>query len=139
MIVVDASVAVKWILPEPFSEEAETLLSAHIVRIAPEHLLVEVGQVLLRAVRAGAIPLDDAREAVASLPQFVQVLPTHRLATHAMEVAVRVGCTNYDALYVAAAERWEAVLVTADRRLERQLNSAKSSARVHLLGGPNRT
>jgi predicted nucleic acid-binding protein len=114
MIVVDASVAVKWILPEPFSEEAERLLGAHVVRIAPEHVLVEVGQVLRRAVRTRAIPLERAREAVSALPQLVQVLPTHRLATYALEAAVRVGCTNYDALYIAAAERWDAVFVTAD-------------------------
>ena len=42
MIVVDACVAAKWFLPEPFSDVAERVLLEAEVRIAPEHLLVEV-------------------------------------------------------------------------------------------------
>jgi predicted nucleic acid-binding protein len=52
MIVVDARVAVKWFLPEPLNEVAESILRENEVRIAPEHILVEVGNTLLKAHRA---------------------------------------------------------------------------------------
>ncbi|AWN36274.1 type II toxin-antitoxin system VapC family toxin [Methylobacterium radiodurans] len=126
MIVIDACVAVKWFLPEPHSDVAEAILAQGDVRIAPGHILVEVGNTLLRAYRAETITLDHAREVIAALTRLVQLQTIHEIAPAALEIAVRVGCTNYDALYLAAAERWGAVFATADTRLVRQLRSAGS-------------
>ncbi|MCJ2057986.1 type II toxin-antitoxin system VapC family toxin [Methylobacterium sp. J-048] len=134
MIVIDACVAVKWFLPEPQSDLAETVLLAEDVRIAPEHILVEVGNTLLKAYRSGTITLDHARAAIAALGKLVQLRPIHAIADAALNTARVVGCTHYDALYVAAAERWDGVLLTADARLVRQLQTAQWTARHRLLG-----
>ncbi|MCJ2133163.1 type II toxin-antitoxin system VapC family toxin [Methylobacterium sp. J-026] len=125
MSVIDACVAVKWFLPESQSDLAETVLREDDVRIAPEHLLVEVGNTLLRAHRADAITLDQARASVSALGTLIQLRPIHEIADAALQIASIVGCTHYDALYVVAAERWDAALVTADARLVRQLQTAQ--------------
>lgn len=134
MIVIDANVAVKWFLPEPLSDVAEALLDEHDVRIAPEHILVEVGHVLVMASRAGKISLEDVHEAITTLSELVQLQPTHALIGSAIDIADEIGCTVYDALYVAAAETHEAVLVTADLKLGRQLSAAHRLGCARLLG-----
>ena len=134
MIVIDACVATKWFLPEPFSDAAEGVLAGDAVRLAPAHILVEVGNTLLRAYRAGSISLDHAREAVSALPRLVQVQETLAIAGPALDIAVRIGCTHYDALYLATAERWNATLVTADARLVRQLRSIRWAGQTQLIG-----
>ena len=134
MIVIDASVAVKWFLPEPLSELAESLLHGQTVRIAPEHILAEVGQVLVFAERAKKISHADVREAVAALSELVQLRPTRELIGQAIDIAAEIGCTTYDALYVATAEQCDAALVTADLKLGRQLAAAKRLGRTRILG-----
>ena len=134
MIVIDACVAAKWFLPEPHSDAAETILAEGDVRIAPEHILVEVGNTLLKAYRSEAITRDHVHEAIAALTRLVQLQAIHEIAPAALEIAVRVGCTNYDALYLAAAERWGATLATADGRLVRQLRSAGWSGSIRMIG-----
>jgi predicted nucleic acid-binding protein len=134
MIVIDACVAVKWFLPEPQSDLAEAVLMEDEVRIAPEHVLVEVGNTLLGAHRANAITLDHARAAISALEKLIQLRPIHEIADAAFQVASVIGCTHYDALYVAAAGRWDAALVTADARLVRQLQAAPWNGAVRLLG-----
>ena len=136
MIVIDASVAVKWFLPEPLSEAAEALLCCGAIRAAPEHIFVEVGQALLRAVRQGGISVEHARESLAVLPSFVQSISTLSLCERAFEIALQAKTTNYDALYVAAAERWDGMLVTADERMVGALRSTPWQARVLGLGDP---
>ncbi|CAM2874170.1 MULTISPECIES: type II toxin-antitoxin system VapC family toxin [Methylobacterium] len=134
MIVIDACVAAKWFLPEPQSDLADAILLEDVARIAPEHILVEVGNTLLRNHRSGAITLEHAREAISALGKLVRLRPILEIADTALSIASSIGCTHYDALYVAAAERWDSVLVTADARLVRQLQTVQWTGRYRLLG-----
>jgi|SRR3954468_2694186 predicted nucleic acid-binding protein len=133
MIVVDASVAVKWFAPEPGSAEAEALLVADEARAAPEHLLVEVGQALLRHYRDGGVALDHCRQAISNLRRYVRLFSTEALAPEALEIAAAGGCSIYDALYVAAAERWDCVVLTADAKLVAKLDASPWRSRLRLL------
>ena len=45
--VVDASVAIKWYLPENFSEDADRLLNPLFELLVPELLFAETGNILL--------------------------------------------------------------------------------------------
>ena len=125
MFVIDACIAAKWFLPEPLSDDADAIPLEDAVRIAPEHLLVEVGNTLLRAHRSHGITLDHARAAITALNRLVHLRPIHEVADAALTIAGLVGCTNYDALYVAAAKRRDAVLITADAQLVHQLDAAQ--------------
>ena len=50
-LVVDASVAIKWLRPEPGSREARALVTADIELLAPSLLPIESANVLWRLVR----------------------------------------------------------------------------------------
>ncbi|MGH3444137.1 MAG: type II toxin-antitoxin system VapC family toxin [Nocardioidaceae bacterium] len=60
----DASVALKWVMDEPGSEQAETLLAdlagGAVSLAAPEHLLGEVGNGLRKRVAQKVLTADDA-------------------------------------------------------------------------------
>jgi predicted nucleic acid-binding protein len=85
---------------------------------APSHLLVEVSNVLRRAVLAGTISPDAAALAHDSLPYLrVTTFDFGVVAARVWELHPNV--TAYDAAYVALAEELGAPLLTLDRRLAR--------------------
>lgn len=122
LVVVDASVALKWVVTEPGSEEAAALLVEMAVGtptfVAPEHMVGEVGNGLRKRVAQGALGVDEAvhaLEAVASLGLRL-VGGTDRWV-RCLAAAMQWGLTTYDAVYVLLALDLDAELVTADTRL----------------------
>jgi predicted nucleic acid-binding protein len=115
-LVVDASVAVKWFLPEAHSEAARALLGAGHELIAPELIYAELGSALLKRVRKGEI-----EEAVAA--EIFSLARGLRMDIHPMEplleATLRISATHrqtfYDSLYLALALGRDARLITADR------------------------
>jgi predicted nucleic acid-binding protein len=93
--------------------EAEEL-DGHV----PELVYAEVGNSLLKYVRADKMAVGDA---VAALQTVVALpLQSHRLgklAPSALALAVETGLSVYDCCYAVLAESLDAPLVTADRRL----------------------
>jgi len=120
--VLDSSVAIKWVLPEPGTPQAvrrrnEFRRGLHDLR-APDIFSVEVAHALTRAERRGVLqpPLSIRRlSAVLRFPpRFHPYLPLLPRAT-AISSTTRHGV--YDCFYVALAEREGIPLVTADQRL----------------------
>ena len=117
-VVVDASVAVKWFLPEVDSDLALQLLSGAFSLAAPDFLYIEFANVLWKRLRGGDISQEDADELLVSLCTLpVGVHPSLPLFLRAFEMACATGRTVYDSLYLALAVRDDAVLVTADESL----------------------
>jgi predicted nucleic acid-binding protein len=122
-VVIDASVAVKWFLPEPLSDEAESILSllrSHALRAhAPDLILVEVASVLWKRTRgAERLPKADAAAALTLLRESPLSLERDRdLAAAAYELAALIPCTVYDGFYVALALREDGLLISADAAL----------------------
>lgn len=123
-VVVDASLAVKWIVREPGSNEAlallETWIRSGVVLSAPPLLLYEVSNVLHQLVRRGAIAHLDAMElmgALGTVPLNYETDP-HATVVTALTLAHECGLSaTYDAAYLALAESLGTVMWTADRRL----------------------
>lgn len=120
--VLDASVAPKWVLPEPDSPLAvrprdEHLAGTHEL-LAPDVFPIEVAHALARAERRKIInPPDGAQrlqDVLAALPLLHRYLP---LLPRAFEIASNARIGVYDCLYVALAEREGCELVTADVKL----------------------
>lgn len=131
MLVVDASVAVKWLLPEPDRPLARRLLTEGEPLCAPDLVLAEVGNALWKNVRRG-MPAGPLREGWDILPScFRSLVPMAELAGEALALALRHDHPVYDCFYVALARRESAPLVTADSRLAERLAPA---ARIRLLG-----
>ena len=112
-LVVDASVALKWVLVEPDSALAETVLFSPLV--APDWWRVEVANGLWKAFDRDEIDLDEAR---AGLTRFADVAVETEdalgLLDEAMILAARLDHAIYDCLYLALAIRRDTRMVTAD-------------------------
>ncbi|MDX2238488.1 MAG: type II toxin-antitoxin system VapC family toxin [Hyphomonadaceae bacterium] len=117
LLAVDASVVLAVLLEEADRPAVDAMLSGRTL-IAPEFMIVEVGNALWKAVRrnrfnpqrVGAL-LDGARTMVGRR--------THdaALVDHAVSMALSLNHPIYDCLYLALAERMQAELVTLDKRL----------------------
>lgn len=116
--VIDASVAIKWVVEEVGSAAAMELRDEELA--APSLWLAEVANVLWVKARRGDLTPEEARERqrwIASAPVFLA--PLGGLIPAAVEFAYRLDVTVYDALYLALAADRQEPLVTADLRLHR--------------------
>ncbi|MGH3768027.1 MAG: type II toxin-antitoxin system VapC family toxin [Pseudonocardiaceae bacterium] len=134
-LVVDASVALKWVVTEPGSEQAASLLDemamGAVALLAPEHLIGEVANGLRKRVAQHVLTVEDAcaaLEAIAHL-ELTFVGGAGRWF-RCLPAALEWGVTAYDALYVLLAKDSGAVLVTADERL----HAAVAGLPIRMLG-----
>jgi predicted nucleic acid-binding protein len=120
-VVIDASVAVKWFVPEPGSIAAAALLSAPILRMAPDLLTAELGNALWKKVARKELSHRDARSIAAAFVSHVplDLRSSLNLLQGALEIAVHLRCPVYDGLYVGLAVAEGCQVVTADDRLVR--------------------
>ena len=116
-LVVDASVALKWVLPEEDSELAEALLDCGATLRAPAFVFVELANALWFQMRAGKLDaaeaagcMRDLREAPLQLWDGEEPLPSTLEWAHRLDHAV------YDCAYLALAPHLDGTYVTADRR-----------------------
>ena len=135
-IVVDASVAAMWFLPEPGSDRAALLLIPEYDLVAPDLILLEVGSAILKAVRRKEVSPADGEEAVEELlPAAVRILPAAQHAGEAFRIAQRLGGSLYDAVYVSLAKSLGAPVVTNDEQLAAVARKAQVKA-VMIAEGP---
>lgn len=133
LLVLDSSIAVKWLKPqgEKHVAEAFALLEEHeagrIELAAPTHLIMEA----MNALWSHRASADDIQKALDLLlgVRMTLVAPDTDLLRHAAEVAVQHHLSIYDAVFAALAERLECELVTDDRRL-----ATSGACRVRALG-----
>ena len=125
-IVVDASVAVKWVVSEEHSDRSLAVLRAVPGLYAPAHWLAEAGNTLW--AKAAIHHVIDAAEMhqrlafLSSLP--VAVTPLPEIIGAAGLLALDLHLTVYDTLYLVLAERIDVPLVTADRKLYERASQA---------------
>lgn len=134
--VIDASIACKWYLDENGSEEARAILEdQETLLVAPDIIIAEVTNVLWLRLRRGDIKEEQATLATGHLADsFLTLIPSRTLIDRALKIAQEIDHPIYDCLYLAAAERWEADFVTADKRLERKLAEGTLSIPFLMLG-----
>lgn len=116
-ILVDANVAIKWVLPEIYSEQALRLRSSGHKLLVPDFFFPEIGNIFWKRVRRGEMTLEVAKgdlEALSSLP--LQICPSLPVMPHALEIATRVDQAVYDCVYLALAVANRCQMVTADER-----------------------
>lgn len=133
--VVDASVAVKWVLPESDTDRAVTLLSADHQLLAPDLMQVEVANVLWKRYRRGELTAEDGTVLLTAMARVpVRRFADAPLLEAAFAIASTFGRSVYDSVYVALALREHARLVTADRRLYNALKATSLADHLHWLG-----
>lgn len=133
-LVVDASVAAKWFLPEADAERAQILLNGRFTLLAPDLLWTEVASVIWKYARKSIITRIEAETMVRQALAFpVETHPCEPLLSDAMRLVLDHDRTIYDSLYLALAIRESATLVTEDAKLARSLKGGKLARRVSLL------
>jgi len=125
VIVVDASVALQWIVPERDGQaDAESVLTADAL-IAPDLLLVEVANALRRKIAGGEARLEQALGGMRTLSSTVQLVPVGPdLVISALEMAVEMDHPAYDCVYLALARANSAQVATRDSELARRAAKA---------------
>ena len=117
-LVIDASVVVKWFVPEPDSGVADSLIESGEALIAPDIVLIEVANAFSKICQRGEMATDQAAAALTALANgALSLYPSIGLVAAALRLASDLKHPVYDCLYVALAEREGASLVTADERL----------------------
>lgn len=133
-IVVDASVALKWLLPEPDSAMADRVAATDHLLIAPTLVIAEFCNAVWKRLRRGEVVADHAHLVVARLPDFFDSLVEEtNLAPMALAIARTLEHPAYDCFYLALAERENATLVTADHRLVLRVRGTPWGGRVTAL------
>jgi predicted nucleic acid-binding protein len=127
-MIVDASVAVKWVVFEDGSRQALDLLGQELA--APTIWLAEAANALRSKCARGEISEDEASEFALDLADApVTPLDLKELLPMAMRMALELHHAIYDCFYLAAALHNDTRLVTADRRL-----LTKAAAHPYLAG-----
>lgn len=118
-MVVDASVAAAWILPDAHSENAEALK----IEIAERSMLVptlwwaETRNLLLMAERRGRIEEAITAKALAQLARLPIAFDSEPEKGALLSLARLHQLSVYDALYLELARRKGTALATLDKRL----------------------
>ena len=136
-VVVDASVAIKWLVREEHTDKALAILSTwhdeDVTPVAPYLLPFEVTNALHRKVFRGQLTVGNASRMVSQLlSSRLELHQTAELHVRALELATELqqGAV-YDAHYLALAEEFGCELWTADQRFHR---AAEGAGNVNWIG-----
>ncbi|MDE2836840.1 MAG: type II toxin-antitoxin system VapC family toxin [Chloroflexota bacterium] len=134
-VVVDASLAIKWLVEEDDSHRAHAILHSwvaqDVTRIAPFLMPFEVANALHQRVLRGQLSLDHCARMMTQLLDL-QLELRHPPSIHAraLQLASQLGQgAAYDAHYLALAESFSCELWTADQRFYRAASPSIGNVR----------
>lgn len=121
--IIDASVAIKWVVDEPGTEQAVLLRKKQL--FAPDLLIAECANILWKKVRRRELSEAEAILAARLLQRAdIQLEPMRRLLEPATKLALALDHPAYDCTYLALAEVLSCPMVTGDERLYRKILSS---------------
>lgn len=121
-VVIDSSVAIKWIVPQAYSQKAGEVLADYeaggLRLLAPDLLNAEVGNILWKYHRFQGLAKSDLHEALEVFKGLNWTITSSTLLLDdAVNLAIDYGRTVYDSLFISLALREDCQLITADERL----------------------
>jgi predicted nucleic acid-binding protein len=131
-MIVDASVAFKWLVEEPDSEAAISWL-VHDDLKAPAILLAEVGNALSKRIRGGEILADGAAEKLTQLTSMLTIVDEAGSIGRALEMSIALCHSFYDCVYLALAEAHQEELLTADQVFAQKCRASDWAGQVKLM------
>jgi predicted nucleic acid-binding protein len=115
-LVIDASVAVKWVIEEEGTTEALALRDRALA--APDLLIAECANILWKKVRRNELSEQEALFAAGLLARAdIELMAMRPYLEAAVRIAVALDHPAYDCIYIALAEAEELRFVTADMSL----------------------
>ena len=121
-LVIDASIAIKWVIEEEGTQDA-LALRQHTKLIAPELLVAECANILWKKVQRNELSREEALLAARLLQGAeIELLPGRSLLEASARMAIALDHPAYDCLYLALAIENDCRFVTADERFLRKLD-----------------
>ncbi len=126
MIILDASVVVKWFSEEEYTDKAlairERIRVGEERVLVPDLLLYELANALKYNPSFDANDVSDALTSIFDMDLDI-VTPIPEIINSAVTLAFEHNITVYDASYIALAKEIELTFITADRRLCERVSS----------------
>jgi len=135
MLVIDASIAIKWVVEEDGTELALALRQQARL-IAPDLLVPECANILWKKVQRKELSKDEALLAARLLQSAeIELVSTRSLMETSTRLAIELDHPAYDCLYLALAIENDCRFVTADERMVNKIRQDKRRAfRDHIAG-----
>lgn len=121
-LIIDASVLIKFFVPEVLSDKAEQLLArvedGSLTLFSPDLIYAEAGNTLWKKLRLKELTRSEVakiRDLIISIPLKIEA--SKSLFPIAVDIAIAYEVTVYDALYLSLAKIYETQMMTADRKL----------------------
>lgn len=125
-LVIDASIAIKWVVEEDGTSDALALLRGYKLA-APDLLIAECANVLWKKVKRHELSEDEARIAARLIQRAeIEIFPTRQLLESATRMAITLNHPAYDCVYLALAKENDWRFVTADARFLNKLRQITS-------------
>jgi predicted nucleic acid-binding protein len=136
LYVIDASVAARFLLIEDLSNKAELILekfmNGSIDLAAPELIVYEIGNTLLKAFKQELISIQKAKEKILHFLDlkinFIEINKDDH--EKIIEWSIKNNVTYYDSVYVIASKKVKGILLTADDILYEK--ASKDVPTIHL-------
>ena len=126
-LVIDASIAIKWVVEEDGTELALALRQQARL-VAPELIVPECANILCKKVQKKELSKEEALIAARLLQSAeIELVPGRPLMEAATLLAIESDHPAYDCLYLALAVENGCRFVTADERLVNKIRQDKRS------------
>lgn len=116
--VIDANVAIKWVLPEIYSDRALSLLDDEQDEfLVPDFFFSEITNILWKRTQRGELTLESAAEKLSEIKQVdFTVFGSFDLVSQALVTAAQIQQAVYDCVYLTLAINNRCQMITADER-----------------------
>jgi predicted nucleic acid-binding protein len=132
-VVIDASVAMKWLVAGEGSDRALALIGSDTL-VAPDLIFAEAANALWRYSSGGFLAAEAGEAALAALQRTLdRTYPLAPMASEAYSLAAVLAHPAYDCFYLSLARSLNCLLWTADKRLVAKLGGTELQDRVRLL------
>ena len=133
-LVVDASVVVKWYVPEVDTDKAVSILESGQVFCVPDLAVSEIGNILWKKCRLKEL----SKKEVLTISTEIRSCPLHihsaiELVEATLEIATVFDRTFYDSLYLALAVHLDCKFITADKKLFHSICNSELGENILLL------
>lgn len=133
--VIDASVAVKWYIPEIFENEAAKLFPRRAEFHVPELIIPEFSNIIWKKLSRGFLTKVEATEIITSFSLNRWSLHSHRSFTKSSFIgAAETGLTVYDWTYLALAISLNGQFITADEKFFNKLKDSSFNSYLVWIG-----
>ena len=130
-LIIDASIAAKWFIPESHSINALRLLDAGCELLAPDLIFAEFGNVLWKKWMRKELESEVISPLLTDLIRMrLRIVPTAALADKAAAIAITYRRSFYDSIYLALAVSAQGRMVTADGKLCNALRNTPLAERL---------